>query len=79
MPLIVLKKQIRRHVGGSTWIRYARYCRLRIMCQFVEDIYKVATVTARSDMTIKERDYVTNVKRGYRSIILLLNIRKINY
>lgn len=43
---------------------------LRIMCQFVEDIYQVVDLLRqRTDMKIvEERDYVTNVKpSGYRS------------
>ena len=43
---------------------------LRIMCQFVEDIYQVVDLLRqRTDMKIvEERDYVTNVKTsGYRS------------
>lgn len=48
---------------------------LRIMCQFVEDIYKVVDLLRqRSDMTIlEERDYVTNVKpSGYRSYHIVI-------
>ncbi|KRN28442.1 GTP diphosphokinase [Lactobacillus selangorensis] len=43
---------------------------LRIMCQFVEDIYDVVDLLhQRTDMKIiEERDYITNVKpSGYRS------------
>ncbi|MGY3750140.1 GTP pyrophosphokinase [Vagococcus acidifermentans] len=48
---------------------------LRIMCQFVEDIYDVvALLRKRNDFTIiQERDYVTNKKAsGYRSYHLIL-------
>ena len=43
---------------------------VRIMCQFVEDIYEVVDLLReRSDMNIlEERDYISNVKpSGYRS------------
>ena len=43
---------------------------IRIICQFVEDIYKVVDIIKqRSDMIIKsEQDYIENKKRsGYRS------------
>lgn len=43
---------------------------IRIICQFVEDIYKVAElIRKRTDMRIKsEKDYITHVKdSGYRS------------
>ncbi|MDN6640647.1 MAG: GTP pyrophosphokinase family protein [Tetragenococcus sp.] len=48
---------------------------LRIMCQFVEDIYDVAEILRnREDMkVIVERDYVTNNKQsGYRSYHLVM-------
>lgn len=52
---------------------------IRIICQFVEDIYKVVDVIKkRSDMRIKsEKDYINNMKKsGYRSyhIIVFYNI-----
>lgn len=43
---------------------------IRIICQFVEDIYKVVDIIKkRSDMRIKsEKDYINNMKKsGYRS------------
>jgi putative GTP pyrophosphokinase len=43
---------------------------IRIICQFVEDIYKVADIIRRrSDMrVVNEKDYIENVKKsGYRS------------
>ncbi|MBH1941438.1 GTP pyrophosphokinase family protein [Mobilitalea sibirica] len=43
---------------------------IRIICQFVEDIYKVVDIIKkRSDMRIKsEKDYIDNMKKsGYRS------------
>lgn len=48
---------------------------LRIMCQFVEDIYKVVEIIKnRSDMEIhQEKDYIKNVKAsGYRSYHLIV-------
>ncbi|MCH4056655.1 GTP pyrophosphokinase [Lapidilactobacillus gannanensis] len=48
---------------------------LRIMCQFVEDIYQVADLLRqRDDMTvIEERDYVSNSKpSGYRSYHIVI-------
>lgn len=43
---------------------------IRIICQFVEDIYRVVDIIKkRSDMTVKyEKDYINNMKKsGYRS------------
>lgn len=48
---------------------------LRIMCQFVDDIYEVVRlIRARKDMTVvQERDYITNQKEsGYRSYHLII-------
>ncbi|MFD0896646.1 GTP pyrophosphokinase [Loigolactobacillus binensis] len=48
---------------------------LRIMCQFVEDIYQVVDlIHQRTDMeVIEERDYITNVKpSGYRSYHMVI-------
>lgn len=48
---------------------------LRIMCQFVEDIYQVADlIRQRQDMkVVEERDYVTNSKpSGYRSYHIVI-------
>lgn len=48
---------------------------IRIMCQFVDDIYKVVEILrSRKDMTILyEKDYVTNVKpSGYRSYHMII-------
>ncbi|MGF7143947.1 putative GTP pyrophosphokinase [Anaerotaenia torta] len=49
---------------------------IRIICQFVEDIYKVVDIIKkRSDMRIKrEKDYINNMKKsGYRSYHLIVN------
>ena len=48
---------------------------IRIICQFVEDIWRVADIVAhRSDMEIKcEKDYIRNMKEsGYRSYHLVI-------
>ncbi|MBE9389567.1 GTP pyrophosphokinase [Vagococcus salmoninarum] len=48
---------------------------LRIMCQFVDDIYEVVRlIRGRKDMrVIQERDYITNMKdSGYRSYHLII-------
>lgn len=48
---------------------------LRIMCQFVEDIYQVVEIIRnRKDLeVIQERDYITNKKEsGYRSYHLVI-------
>ena len=48
---------------------------IRIMCQFVDDIYKMVEILrSRKDMTILyEKDYVTNVKpSGYRSYHMII-------
>lgn len=52
---------------------------IRIICQFVEDIYKVVDIIkGRSDMkVIQEKDYITNMKpSGYRSyhVIVTYNV-----
>jgi putative GTP pyrophosphokinase len=56
---------------------------IRIICQFVEDIYKVVDIIRkRSDMRIKcEKDYIKNMKdSGYRSyhIIVYYNVETLN-
>ena len=48
---------------------------IRIMCQFVEDIYTIVElIKNRTDMTvINEKDYITNFKEsGYRSYHLII-------
>jgi len=48
---------------------------IRIICQFVEDIYKVAEfIHNRTDMKVKsEKDYISNVKdSGYRSYHIIV-------
>ena len=44
---------------------------IRIICQFVEDIYKVAEIIKnRTDMKVKsEKDYISNVKGSYHMIV----------
>lgn len=56
---------------------------IRIICQFVEDIYKVAElIRNRSDMkVIEEQDYIKNTKpSGYRSyhMVIIYNIETLN-
>jgi len=49
---------------------------IRIICQFVEDIYKVVDIIKkRSDMTVRqEKDYINNMKKsGYRSYHLIVD------
>lgn len=51
---------------------------IRIICQFVEDIYKVAElIKKRTDMkVVEEQDYVKNVKpSGYRSYHIVIKYR----
>lgn len=48
---------------------------IRIICQFVEDIYKVVDIIKkRSDMIVRqEKDYINNMKKsGYRSYHLIV-------
>ena len=48
---------------------------IRIICQFVEDIYKVAEIVHnRTDMRVKgEKDYISHVKdSGYRSYHMIV-------
>lgn len=48
---------------------------IRIICQFVEDIYKVADIIRkRSDMRVcNEKDYISNSKKsGYRSLHMIV-------
>ena len=72
----IKEKMIRRHVQEDRFEQDMQdIAGLRIMCQFVEDIYKVVDLLRqRSDMTIlEERDYVTNVKpSGYRSYHIVI-------
>lgn len=56
---------------------------VRIICQFVEDIYSVVEIIKnRSDMEVKyEKDYVANIKpSGYRSyhIVVYYNVETMN-
>ena len=50
---------------------------IRIMCQFVEDIYKVIDIIRGRDgkdlVIVEERDYITNTKNsGYRSYHMII-------
>lgn len=72
----IQEKMVRRHVTEARLEQDMQdIAGLRIMCQFVEDIYEVVDLLReRTDMTIlEERDYVTNVKpSGYRSYHLVI-------
>ncbi len=67
----IVEKQSRRFISDDLLEQDMQdIAGLRIMCQFVEDIYQVVDLLhKRTDMKIvEERDYVTNVKpSGYRS------------
>ena len=70
------EKMVRRHVQADRLEQDMQdIAGLRIMCQFVEDIYQVVDLLRqRSDMTIlEERDYISNVKpSGYRSYHIVI-------
>lgn len=72
----IKEKMVRRHVQEDRLEQDMQdIAGLRIMCQFVEDIYQVVDLLRqRNDMTIlEERDYVTNVKpSGYRSYHIVI-------
>lgn len=72
----IKEKMIRRHVQEDRLEQDMQdIAGLRIMCQFVEDIYEVVDLLRqRSDMTIlEERDYISNVKpSGYRSYHIVI-------
>ena len=72
----IKEKMVRRHVQPDRLEQDMQdIAGLRIMCQFVEDIYKVVDLLRqRSDMTIlEERDYISNVKpSGYRSYHIVI-------
>ena len=73
----IKEKMIRRHVQEDRLEQDMQdIAGLRIMCQFVEDIYQVVSdLRKRKDMTIiEERDYITNNKSsGYRSYHIVIN------
>ena len=72
----IKEKMVRRHVAEDRLEQDMQdIAGLRIMCQFVEDIYQVVDLLRqRTDMNIlEERDYVTNVKpSGYRSYHIVI-------
>ena len=72
----IKEKIVRRHVQADRLEQDMQdIAGLRIMCQFVEDIYQVVDLLRqRSDMTIlEERDYISNVKpSGYRSYHIVI-------
>ncbi|GAY74050.1 GTP pyrophosphokinase [Lentilactobacillus kosonis] len=74
----IKEKMVRRHINEDRLEEDMEdIAGLRIMCQFVEDIYQVVDLLRkRTDITIlEERDYVHNKKpSGYRSYHIVLNI-----
>lgn len=72
----IKEKMIRRHIeDGRLEQDMQDIAGLRIMCQFVEDIYQVVDLLRqRSDMTIlEERDYISSAKpSGYRSYHIVI-------
>lgn len=72
----IKEKMVRRHVSEDRLEQDMQdIAGLRIMCQFVEDIYVVVDLLRkRTDMQIlEERDYVTNAKpSGYRSYHIVI-------
>ena len=72
----IKEKMVRRHVQADRLEQDMQdIAGLRIMCQFVEDIYQVVDLLRqRSDMKIlEERDYISNVKpSGYRSYHIVI-------
>lgn len=72
----IKEKMVRRHVSEDRLEQDMQdIAGVRIMCQFVEDIYEVVDLLReRSDMNIlEERDYISNVKpSGYRSYHIVI-------
>lgn len=72
----IKEKMVRRHIqDGRLEQDMQDIAGLRIMCQFVEDIYQVVNLLRqRSDMTIlEERDYISSAKpSGYRSYHIVI-------
>ncbi|MCI1926174.1 MAG: GTP pyrophosphokinase family protein [[Lactobacillus] timonensis] len=72
----IKEKMVRRHVSEDRLEKDMQdIAGVRIMCQFVEDIYVVVDLLRqRTDMQIlEERDYVTNAKpSGYRSYHIVI-------
>ncbi|WP_155286245.1 GTP pyrophosphokinase [Lacticaseibacillus zhaodongensis] len=72
----IIEKQARRYIADDVLETDMQdIAGVRIMCQFVEDIYAVVDLLhQRTDMTVlEERDYVTNVKSsGYRSYHVII-------
>lgn len=72
----IKEKMVRRHIEeGRLEQDMQDIAGLRIMCQFVEDIYQVVDLLRkRTDMRIlEERDYISNAKpSGYRSYHIVI-------
>lgn len=73
----IQEKMVRRHVAEERLEADMQdIAGLRIMCQFVDDIYQVVDLLRkRTDLTIlEERDYISNVKpSGYRSYHIVVS------
>ena len=72
----IKEKMVRRQLTEDRLDEMEDIAGVRIMCQFVEDIYQVVSdLRKRKDMTIiEERDYITNNKSsGYRSYHIVIN------
>lgn len=73
----IKEKMVRRHVAEDRLEEDMQdIAGLRIMCQFVGDIYQVVDLLRkRTDLTIlEERDYISNVKpSGYRSYHIVVS------
>ncbi|MHC3376639.1 GTP pyrophosphokinase [Ligilactobacillus equi] len=73
----IKEKMIRRHIAREDLSQEMEdIAGVRVMCQFVEDIYEVvAMIKKRTDMQVlEERDYVSNQKAsGYRSYHIVIN------
>ncbi|GAB6092341.1 GTP pyrophosphokinase [Furfurilactobacillus curtus] len=73
----IQEKMVRRHVAEERLEDDMQdIAGLRIMCQFVDDIYQVVDLLRkRTDLTIlEERDYISNVKpSGYRSYHIVVS------
>lgn len=72
----LLEKVQKKHISIDDIEKYIDdIAGIRIICQFVEDIYKVAElIKKRSDMeVIEEQDYIKNTKpSGYRSYHMVI-------
>jgi len=69
----IIEKATKRNISiDEVFDKLEDIAGIRIMCKFVEDIYKVVSLIKQRDgidiKVIKEEDYITNTKKsGYRS------------